>query len=755
MRSFGSVKELLSYAEAERSKGERFATRFILVEGCRAWDELIPRLALTVDRVVRLSEFCSGNDVFPDLTRLLAYLKEETRGCQSIVLTPLAEHIRLDPDGAAVIPTLAEWSAYRLRRLYVPLLAAAEYLYPELEHVTRYKAGELPDLWELKGEGTAEIIVAGFSLRHPGRRTIQGIKEYLSLWEKSSVPKAWLVTSMAPWLPIQRVRSECRVRLYQSSFAYVRERTGWGELREGWGSPKQWEWLATQVQEGDDFDSLAARLLNVTEYDREQLFDLWRALDEGKQWLAWLWSKKRCGVNTYLHHVLQANRNLDEFKHDAVMTIFALPPSVALILERKKLLQNLNVNLMPEAFWERFGEVTDPREQMALLTDQSAAERERLVACTGQLLARQPRGSWWEYLETVFPALAWYLQPALTGDEFADRYFQVHNRCRVMDQADEELKQLVAEWAAQQLLWRYPARSAVLDRLRSEGAKVMWVDAMGAEWSGLLTRLLTQTGEVECTVRIARGSLPTTTQGNREWGAEESIERGLDDIAHHYAYQFPQSFLKAMDVIRNVAHAVFALLSKHATVVVTADHGLSRFAASSPYKISLPAGSTAEAPGRYAVLGEGSSGEATENLWVEDKGKAILLTHDRFNGGGPCHGETHGGAAPEECLVPIIILWKTGGKVQPHFQLQSDLVKLNSKNKGALIVRCNCKVESVELRVAGQAVLGQSGPGFTWTFSLTGLPTGKYTGQLFVANRPAGEVVFEAARGIIEEDLGL
>ncbi len=62
---FSSTDELIDHLRLEQKKGERFATRFILVQGCQAWDDLIPKLNYEVDRVVRLSDFCSAPDVFP------------------------------------------------------------------------------------------------------------------------------------------------------------------------------------------------------------------------------------------------------------------------------------------------------------------------------------------------------------------------------------------------------------------------------------------------------------------------------------------------------------------------------------------------------------------------------------------------------------------------------------------------------------------------------------------------------------------
>lgn len=755
MIDFNSVDELIAHLRAEGVKGERFATRFILVQGCRAWDDLVLKLTYEVDRVARLSEFCSGPDVFPDMTRLQKYLKEEASGCHSVLLIPLAECIRLDPESAEVIRYLAEWPAEKIRRLYIPLLSAEEFFFPEISRVSRYREGLLPDIWSLRGEGSSEIIVAPFPAGSGERPEAEGIKEYLSQWERGSVRKVWLITAMAAWLPVRRVWSECRVRVYPSSFDYVRRNVSWEELREEWGSPGDWEWLADQVREGDSLDLVAGRLLNVAGYNAQQLFTLWQDLDERGRWLVWLWSKARSRPGSYLHHVLGRSSGLSDFSYNAIMTIFALPRSLSFSRERKELLERLGVNLMPAEFWERYRELADPLDRVAVLTDLSVAEREQLVLCAGELLAGYAPDLWWEYLEVAFSKLTWYLQPAISGDEFVDAYFSAYNRCRLKDRADEELAILISKWADQQLLWSYPTRSDLLARQRSAGAKILWVDAMGAEWMGLLTQLLTMSGQVECEVIIARANLPTITEANREWEDGEEVMRGLDDIAHHYAYQFPQSYLKAVEVIEEVAYRAQVFLSQCPAVVITSDHGLSRFAATSEAKVEAPEGARVEVRGRYAFLQEDNLDGSHNDMWVMEEGAAYLLTHNRFRGGSASPGEVHSGATPEECLTPVIIVRKTSAETQPRFELVTAKVKLNARGEGVLTVSCNRKVAGVELRVAGRVLPGQSTADFTWSFPLKGWKAGKYTGKLYSASQLVGEIAFEAVKGIIQNDLGL
>ena len=57
---FDDTEELVNHLRQEKIQGKRFATRYILVQGCQAWDDLIPKLALEVDKVVSLSDFCTA-----------------------------------------------------------------------------------------------------------------------------------------------------------------------------------------------------------------------------------------------------------------------------------------------------------------------------------------------------------------------------------------------------------------------------------------------------------------------------------------------------------------------------------------------------------------------------------------------------------------------------------------------------------------------------------------------------------------------
>jgi len=758
---FASADGLMNHLRQEQKQGERFATRFILVQGCLAWDDLVSKLNFGVDRVIRLSDFCSAPDVFPDMERLKLYLEQSVGSCRSILLIPLAECIRIDPETAEVIRWLAVWPADKINRIYVPLLAAEEFFQAAINRVPRYHESLLPDFWVLKGEGDSEVIVAPFCTKDDNKNAIKGVQNYLSLWSQTSIRKAWLVTQMAPWLSVRQTRGECRVRIYPSSFDYVRRNTRWEELREEWGSSEQWEWLAVQIEQGENLNQLAARLLKVVEYNFDQLFYMWQRVRKQVRWLIWLWSKASSKPRTYLHDVMRANNSINDFSYHVSTHIFhqTLPTPPPICQERRQLLRCLGTDYMPPEFWEHYDMLTDPLHKISVLTDISQQERKQAVACVKEILISKINPSkWWDYLALAFPALAWYLQPVTTGDEFVDSYFRVFNRCRVKDSTNKRLTSLVDRWASEQLLWNYPARSDLISKLRADGSKIMWVDGMGVEWTGLLSQHLVRNGEADCTVTITRCNLPTTTEANKEWGIDEEVDRELDSIAHHYDYSFPESFLKAMEAVERVANKALALLSQHPVVAITSDHGLSRFVVTDTQKTKVPEGLVAETPGRFASVKEGSYQIEPHYPFVLDKGYVIWMTHDGFQGAGSCRGEAHGGATPEECLAPIIVLRRTSEPrgESAKFTLITAPVKLNVANEGSLAIRSNRVIGThIELRAASYQVLGQSENGLNWSFRLKDWKPGSYKGRLFCANQLVGEIEFEVVKGILEQDVGL
>jgi hypothetical protein len=753
MPDFGSVEEMISYLRAEADVPEDFVTRFILVQGCLVWDELVPRLEYESDQVIRLSQFCSGPDVFPDLTRLSVQLEQILAIHKRVLVVPVAECVRLSPAMGEIIRSLAEIRSTRNCRVYVPLLAGEEMLDEQVRRLARYRAGLLPEFWAVAGNGDCEVIVAPFLAHTHDRRVARGIQDYLRLWERESLSRIWLVTSLAPWLPSRYMRVECRVRLYPSSYDYVSRVLGMDGSTQEQGTPEQWEWLASLVLEGDSLDSLASRVLNIAGFDAGQVFSHWQSADARVRWLMWLWSKARSVHGTYMRSVVDRTSCVDDLPQAAVMEVFSQLKVPSTAAERQGLLKALGVRSMPHQFWLKYQELLDPVEKLAALSGVSEEERVEIVRCVAKLDGVVPREQWWHFLEITFPLLAWYLDSFSTGNEFIDHYFGAYRTSRVTDSPSEELLTLVASWAADQMLWGYPSRGEVLAKISRPGARIMWIDGLGIEWAGLMHHIITSQPGINCSISYARSQVPTTTEENSEWVGTDSPDRILDDIAHHYEYCYPLSFVKQLEAVEAICMRVIDHLSHGSTVIIASDHGLSRFAAKSLDKIDSPPGARVVAPGRYAELDVDSG--MNSHAWIVDKGKAILLTHTQFSGGGARRGEIHGGATPEEVLIPLIIAQRTDPNVALSFELSSGSVRTNVRGEGVLVVKANRRTNSLQLRVSGRSISGDKRDDLTWSFNLKGLTPNRYTGSIYCDGQRVASIAFTVTRGIIEDDMGI
>lgn len=758
---FTTPEDLIMFMRQERKKAERYATRFILIDDWQQWDNLISKLNFEVGKVIHLSECCNGDDVFPSLQGVINSLEAMGKE-ESILILPLAEYLRLDwENGKDLLDQIVEWPVEKNKRIYVPLFALEEMLEQVLSNFNRYREGLLPQIWKLKGQDVSkcELVVTSFSAEKVGEgyTFIKGIKEYFSFWEKRSSSRIWLITSWAPYLcnPLQVYNF--RINVFSNAYSFVQYSLK-EEIKEEWGTRDQWCWLVSNMSKEENFDDLCGKILNMKSYDSKILFSRWDIYDENERWLAWIWGKLREKGGSYLHAVLQRTQKVDDFMKEAAVTIFSLSPSVELCSQRKDLLQKLRVRSMPTEFWDSYDRLEDPIAKLRVLTDISERERENVVLCTGELLKSGAKEVWKEYLKVIFPDLWKYMQGVLVEDEYITSYFRAYNQCRVKDELDEELIELLENWTEDKF-WGITPRYKIVEKERENGAKIIWVDAMGMEWTGLLIYDIQEEEGIETQVKVGRAVLPSSTETNKEWkDTDEHVERELDKIAHDPNYSFPASFLKAMSFIKDVARKVKEELSVYPKVVVTSDHGLSRFALLNGNKEDLPEYFISERGGRYAT-GKGTNMDYRnekegEKFLVKD-GNIVWMDYNRFKGANCSGGEIHGGAAPEECLVPVIIAYR--GRREIKITAASEKVELNYRQEGWFVVEVDNPLSHLELRVGGKIFTGQRESALKWKFMIKGLEEKIYAGEVWELSRKIGDVTFIVKRrmGIEQNDLGL
>jgi len=748
------IEDLKSALERDAARPTRYNARIVLVSGLQGWRDVFTLLQGQVGQVIRLSELCAGDDLPSPQTVISAV---EAAMSESLMVVPLGEVLRLAPSTIrSYVTWLAQLSRPGRSRIYVPLLDAPGKVREKISDCPHYLS-EVPEQWHYIGPGEIDIYVTPVEVACQDRQILDGIPAYLRCWENGGTGRGLLVTDLAQYL--SDYRGDFTVHVCRNAFDVVQTcLNDVASLSRAFGTDRQWTWLAQQLAPTDERLAQTARgILNVLDYDSDHLFALWSNLTDEERWLTWLWSKAQTQAEcqAYLDTVIKATSSFRELG-DRVIDLVLEKSGVTLddLRARRTLIQSLSVERVSVQFLDSCGKIEDPLARLIALPGVGQVDREEIIHAVSTLLETGvPQSRWLPILEIAYPSLAAYLTPYSFDDEPLRDYMGLYARSRIKDSPEGALLEAAYDWAKQRCVWEYPTRASVLHRLGADEAHTFWVDGLGIEWLGLLrSLLLDQRLRVEA--YVARASLPSITSTNAEWADGTEIVREIDMIAHSYDYAYPRSLMKQIETIERIAGQVGALCHSNSMVVVTGDHGLTRFAAHGD-RVDPPDGYEVHKWGRYARASVGAVVASPENTrWLREGAHLILAGHSLFRGGSRAHGEVHGGATPEESLVPVLCVRFAQGTM-PRILHVAEQVRMNARGTATLRLRLDRSVESLEMVMEGVTVTGRRGVSCEWDFTLSELETGSHEGRVYVDDVFIGAVKFEAIRGMQHTDLGL
>ncbi|NPV08138.1 MAG: BREX-4 system phosphatase PglZ [Anaerolineae bacterium] len=750
------VETLLTEVSYEAVSYTRFPVRFILVTGVNAWRELIPALRAQMDACIDLSSLCESEDVLPYLPKVLALARSQE--VPRAVVLPVAEALRLHPASSSLLSQLAQLEKPGHQRIYVPLLEVEDLFGETVARMDRYLAGALHPGWRLVGTGEISISVSASVPQWRRPHSIPGLREYFRRWERGEMADGCLVTSRPQVLSGRAGR--VAITVYTSAFAQAcQEIAGLDSAASDWGTEDQWRWLVEQAHQHDSVSTLAARQLNVVKYDPDRLLGQWLDLEPEARWLLWVWSKLEAPRDSYYGLVLEESQSAEALPQVAATAALGRNLSFGHLRERRQLLEHLGVDQPPSSFWQGFRTLQTPLKRLRALSGLSEREKREAVLATAELLETEvSEDVWLPVLEVCYPELAIYL----TAYPYPDhpevmKYFRLYARSRVCDRLLPGLVAMATAAAERKALWEFPTRAETIKAACPGGAKIVWLDAVGLEWAGLMSELLVRRGH-QVRVHVARANLPSTTEHNREWGEEERPPRDMDKEAHSYDYRYPDSLVRQLEFISSVCHELASTLDPGETALLTADHGLTRFGADGQ-PVAAPREWRVHHWGRYADIAGGECHRrALTDCCLFYDGWAHLAVHGRFSGGGSNRGEVHGGATYEECLVPVILVQRAGPelvRLPVTFKVLSPTVRVSARGEGHLETVTSLPLEELRLVVAGHWLKGSRTGRDRWAFDVSRLRAGHYKGRLESPGQSPGQVEFEVRRGIAEDDMGL
>ena len=314
------------------------------------------------------------------------------------------------------------------------------------------------------------------------------------------------------------------------------------------------------------------------------------------------------------------------------------------------------------------------RKKLKYLTNITFTERKYLISALQNVGGQEVIFN----LKQVYPELAYYLdwdliKPDNKVPNWILEYFKEYNYSKIKHTKSPKIEELINNKNKGKptfLDWYYSLPNVEM----KDGFKYVWIDGLGAEWFPLLVHLLNEYGkEKKKFVKkkmLMRVNLPSITECNKY--EFEKIE-DLDNYIHNQKpYKYPDDLIKEIELIEKIVKKIVEMPDDK--ICIVSDHGFSFLCLKDFGNFKRLNLENAEHEGRCMWI-EGIDYEDDEYfiVWKVDEGncrdKKVLVALKHISLSNTPYREVHGGATPEEVIVPYIEIeteeYETEYKIEP------------------------------------------------------------------------------------------
>jgi len=415
--------------------------------------------------------------------------------------------------------------------------------------------------------------------------------------------------------------------------------------------------------------------------------------------------------------------------------------------------------------------LTDARLKIKLLTGKTHEERIKIVELISQALADGKQLSEFKtILKEKFSDLTLYLsEPKYLEPELAEYIYKYKG-----NKIANNFNLALSNEAGNINPFEYKTRGQILYSLKGSGdAYFVWIDGMGIEWIDMLLAKVKVMNPalVNPSIDIGTAVLPTVTSINMGKADPDTISEkkfdALDSLSHikdKSDCNYYSIIVSQFEMMDKIAELICQAAKNHPDkdIIVTADHGMSRLAALGFHKtggIDAPSSASVQNHGRYCEMPSENNVPSITNT-VKEGNVIAFKTHNHFTISGNAPGEVHGGASPEEILVPIIHFKKLGKKqdiVHPTgtYRLPSSDVNLDNNGDAPVFIQTQGEVQSVAVEVNGNQYKASNIGNNNWSVSIPGLVLDKsYSVRIYLNNiySNESETIHVKRKGLVIDD---
>ena len=705
-KEFGSLEDLYQEIEtdknwtgAESSLRNRYPIRFVLFENFGDFGEFV-QVCQDHDVYVQSIEkwMKEGQDdkliTYSQLAALFeSYIK--SLPANDFVIAPFSEITRFYDNMRyaefdSLLKTIRliqspEEAQSGHQRIYVPIIGmqskVSKFKDDPNIHIWEYHSGTEYDNYHLILTNGTTYGVKGLEERYT---LCEDLRHWIALWKNvgAKIKPQIICTSKCIFANSDNAQPDnaFKYTVCNNAFEFLTEGLGinLGKLSLREEDMPYWEELASCIDVTDfDFDVFVNQRFNTLNLNDENAFvQTWfEYKDTFSRWLLKTYFVWKSGERSYLIRVLENVTSLstsDLFSQIATH-IFDEPLDEASIGQRLSLLkeakrQHVQIKSLAEQKVKAklSAMAADPERgplfAMKYMSPLTLSEQCLMVEWVGQGKVEK------NDIKNLFPELYAYLLPSSIktgkGNGWTNEYFQEYCLSKVGNQETGSLAKKLKELNGSQVsfeTWRDGFKTVkTLMHNRQDIDIYYWIDGLGVDWIPFMTQVIDKhkaDGVFLNEIYVAASELPTVTSVNKtklDELANGKLEKiGDVDKFAHTQKTYPAYLVEEFRIVEDAISKVLSLYNGKKIAFVS-DHGIS-YMAQFGAGLNL-AGVETDHAGRCGHWLKGSA-QTDNNYIVLDAGQTICsLNNNSLSAKTPMGQGAHGGATPEEVLVPIIIV---------------------------------------------------------------------------------------------------
>jgi len=674
-----NIAEIVLKVSNERQTPGRFPTRLIFAHNFADYQYLIGELKAVCDVAIDLADYTKG-DVLPRFKDLKSEIAKHSG--KQLLLLSLGEYLRIcikreRDKTTAVFPGIWEQqqSENSTTKYIIPIFGGRE-IFDSIMPLQDERQQRF--IWEVnESSAESEYSLSVYSPDFADATTADAgnLQEWLQKWTTLFGDKSRNSFSLQTKLYryAEPTYGGVRLSIIDEPFIYVVSLVTDGEkLKKADGSEEFWKYIAQNVKQDKPFAETIKYLLNIGHsFDPVSVLARFNELSDMETSLLLMWYKLYPSDDYYTYAINKAP-TASAIPSSLRDSIFELPKLTdTFIQQRTAALRVLDITYSDEHFI-KLDKVASPESRLMMITYRSLAERAYAVKTVSGLIRNGADiSAVVELLKSNYPDLAEYLNPDTTDSSDITRYFNWYRRSKLINRPSTDVPCFID-------FDTINSRNKVMQQNGTSDSLPFWVDGLGAEWIPvLLNRLKELDIEVYLKSVVAKALLPTETEYNHKWTADDKKWDRLDKLSHNGMPDDKDYFLciaRQLEIMNEIVEHVGEMLKKVDRVIITGDHGSSRLAAllfhdSKNFAVEPPKCSVVRSFGRFVELkddGYVSLTPSMERAELDGKHFIVMKTYEHFKQSGNAAagntdenavaGEVHGGMTPEEYLVPVIVI---------------------------------------------------------------------------------------------------